>query len=145
MRSCINILLALTLSACATGPKYSVIKTSFQPLATGEGRIFFYRSYNPFGSATQPSVMLNGEKVGDSVPGGFFFVNREPGNYEVVLSTKPKRKLSFTLDEAQERYVRLSVVLGVIAGRVYPELVDKTTAESEMQGLSFTGTTAKGE
>ena len=32
-----------------------------------------------------------------------------------------------------------------ITDRVYPELVDKATAESEMQGLSFTGTMTKGK
>jgi len=137
------ILLALTLSACATGPKYAEIKSSFQTLAPDEGRIFFYRSGTPFGAAIQPSVLLNGEKVGDSVPGGFFFVNRPPGNYEVVLSTEIEKKLTFMVEKAQERYVRMSVGLGVIVYRVYPELIDKATAESEMQGLSYTGTMAK--
>jgi len=139
------VLLTLALSACATGPKYSEIKTSFQNLAPDKGRVFFYRSFNPFGSAIQPSVLLDNEKVGDSVPGGFFFVDRQPGDCQVILSTEVDRKLTFTLDKGQERYVRMSVGLGVIIYRVYPELVDKATAESEMQGLSFTGTMEKGK
>ena len=90
--------LVLLFTSCATGPKYSVIKDSFSLLKPDEGRIYFYRTGNPFGSGIQPGVTLNGEKVGDSIPGGFFFIDRPPGNYEVMLSTEVERKLSFTLD-----------------------------------------------
>jgi hypothetical protein len=135
-------LLAATLAGCATGPKYEEVRGGFPSLAEDKGRIYFYRSSNPFGSAIQPSVMLNGEKVGESKPGGFFFVDRAPGNQEVNLTTEVEKKLTFTLEPRQEQYVRMSVGLGVIVYRVYPELVDKKTGEEELKGLSYTGQTA---
>lgn len=134
------IILVLVFSSCATGPKYSAIKGSLPQLAPKEGRIYFYRTGNPFGSAIQPDVNLNGEKIGRSTPGGFFFVDRSPGNYEVVLSTEVEKKLTFTLDRGQIRYVRMSVGLGAIVYRVFPTLVEETKGISEMKGLSYTGT-----
>ena len=139
-RSLALAVLALTLGACATGPKYAQVKASLPVVAADKGRVYFYRSGTPFGAAIQPAVMLNGEKVGDSQPGGVFYVDRAPGNYEVVLSTEVERKLTFTLDRDQGKYVRMSVGLGVLIYRVYPELADRETAEAEMQDLSFTGT-----
>lgn len=125
------------LSGCATGPKYGEVK--LPSVKQAEGRIFFYRSGNPFGSGIQPSVMLNGNKVGDSTPGGFFFVDTKPGPMEVTLSTEVDRKVTFTLSAGQVRYVRMSVGLGVIVYRVYPELVDDSVGQSEIADLSYTG------
>jgi len=139
------IFLVVTFSSCASGPKYSSIKASLSNIGPDDGRIYFYRTANPFGSGIQPSVNLNGEKVGRSIPGGLFFVDRPAGNYEVVLSTEVDRKLTFTLDKGQTRYVRMSVTLGVIIYRVFPTLVDEYKALSEMEGLSYTGTELKKE
>jgi Protein of unknown function (DUF2846) len=130
---------ALLATGCASGPKYSAVEKNIPTLASGKGRIYFYRSGSMFGSGIQPSVKLNGEKVGDSKPGGFFYIDRAPGDYEVMLSTEVDRKLTFTLDAGEERYVRMSVSLGVLVYRVYPELVDKSTGVTEMRELSYTG------
>ena len=129
----------LLLAACASGPKHKEIQASIPALGADQGRIYFYRSANIFGSGIQPSVMLNGDKVGESVPGGFFFIDRAPGNYEVLLSTEVDRKLTFTLSRGQEQYVRMSVGLGAIIYRVHPELVDAATAKTEIVDLSYTG------
>ena len=95
------------------------------------------------GAGIQPAVMLNGEKVGDSQPGGFFFVDAAPGNKEVVLSTEVERKLTFTLDKKQTQYVKMTVGLGVIVYRVYPELSDAKEGEPALRELSYTGTAVK--
>jgi hypothetical protein len=138
-RICLLAFAIALLSGCATGPKYGEVKQSIPALKQTEGRIFFYRSGNPFGSGIQPSVMLNGNKVGESTPGGFFFVDMNPGPMEIVLSTEVERKLTFTLSAGQVRYVRMSVGLGVIVYRVYPELVDESAGQSEIVDLSYTG------
>ena len=52
------------------------------------------------------------------------------------------RKLSFTLEPGQTRYIRTAVGMGVMVGRVYPELVDSATGEKEVQETSYTGATA---
>jgi hypothetical protein len=84
------------LSGCATGPKYTEVASSFDALEPGKGRIFIYRP-SSFGAAVQPDVRLNGEVVGKAKPLGFFFVDRAPGEYEIVTSTEVERSLSDTL------------------------------------------------
>lgn len=87
----------------------------------------------------QPQVKLNGEIVGKSTPKGFFYIDRNPGAYEILTSTEVDRKLSLTLEKGQTRYVRLNVSMGFFAGHVYPELVDSETSEAEIKDCHFTG------
>ena len=106
------------------------------PLAPSQGRIYFYRP-SAFGAAVQPAINLNGQKVGTAKPHGFYFVDRAPGNYEVTAATETEKKLTFTLEPNQERFVRLRIQMGVMVGRIVPELVDKADAERELGKLSF--------
>lgn len=54
------------------------------------GRIYFFH-LDTFGGATiQPEIKLNDKVVGRSVPGGFFFVDEEPGECTVSTSTEVK-------------------------------------------------------
>ena len=138
-RLCVSLLLPLVLAACATGPKLSEMKSSIPTLGPEQGRIYFYRSGSAFGAAVQPSILLNGTVVGASKPGGFFFVDQAAGNKEVGTSTEVEKKLSFTLDPGQTRYVRTVIGLGLFVGRVYPELVDDATGERELQEASYIG------
>jgi hypothetical protein len=139
MSSMVFVVTLLFLSGCASGPKYSEVAASFPGIKSGEGRIYFYRDANVFGSAIQPDVQLNGEAVGSSIPGGFFFVDRAPGDYEAVLSTEVDRKLTFVLASGEEKYVKMSVTLGVIVYRVFPELVDPDIGRVAIRDLSYTG------
>ena len=103
------------------------------------GRIFFYRSI-ALGVALRPNVMLNNEKVGEAIAHGFFYVDRKPGDYQVVTSTEVERKLSFVLEKGQTRYVRFSVSFGFFVGHVYGELVEPDVALKEIEVCSYTGT-----
>jgi len=143
IRSMLAAVSLALLSACASGPKYSEVASTFPQLAASHGRIWFYRSGTMFGAGIQPDVMLNGAKVGDSVPGGFFYVDRAPGNYEVLLATEVERKVSFTLEPRQERYIRMTVGLGVIVYRVFPELVDPAAGRAEIIEASYVGARPK--
>jgi Protein of unknown function (DUF2846) len=130
------VLMALLLSGCAAGPKYSMVASTFPALATQKGRIYFYRP-SALGAAVQPDIKLNGEKVGTAKPHGFYFVDRDPGNYEVTAATETEKKLTFVLEPGQERYVRLRIQMGILVGRIVPELVDKPDAEGELKELSY--------
>ena len=55
------------------------------------------------------------------------------------MTSEVEKALTFTIDEGQTRYVRLSVGLGVIVYRVYPELKDESEALPEIQSLSYIG------
>ena len=130
------VVLVLLLSGCATGPKYTEVVSTIPALTPSQGRIYFYRP-SALGAAVQPDIKLNGQKVGTAKPHGFYFVDRVPGDYEVTAATETEKKLTFTLEPHQERYVRLKIQMGVFVGRIVPELVDKAEAEDELRGLSF--------
>lgn len=129
----------LFLAGCASGPTYSTISSTLPSLSSEMGRVYFYRSSSPFGAAVQPSILMNGEKVGDSVPGGVFFKDVSPGNYEVATSTEVERKLTFTMAAGQTRYVETSIGVGFMVGRVHPTLVEPKDGAAAIQELSFVG------
>lgn len=126
----------LLLSGCATGPKYTEVVSTIPSLAPSQGRIYFYRP-SAFGLALQPDINLNGQKVGTAKPYGFYFVDRAPGTYDVTAAAETDKKLTFTLEPRQERFVRLKFQMGVFVGRIMQELVDKAEAEGELKELSF--------
>ena len=134
------IILAISLGGCASGIKHSDMEASIPTIQADQGRIYFMRSASVLGAAIQPAIRLDGTEVGTSKPGGFFYVDIKPGNHEVMCSTEAERKLTFTLDKGEIKYVRTSIGMGFIAGHVIPELVGKEEAQKELPDLSYTGT-----
>ncbi|MCU7929591.1 MAG: DUF2846 domain-containing protein [Candidatus Thiodiazotropha sp. (ex Codakia rugifera)] len=133
------VLVSGLFSACASGPKYADVASTFPTLEADKGRIYFYRSGSMMGAAIQPSITLNGNIIGTSKPGGFFFVDANPGDQVVATSTEVEKKLTFLLDVGQVRYVKTKIGFGIIAGRVYPELVDNNIGEQEVKETSYIG------
>ncbi len=126
-------------AACATGPKLSEVSSGFPGLKSGEGRVYFYRSNSMFGAALQPSIYMNGKAVGTSRPGGFFYADVPAGPVEVTTGTEVEKKATFLIGAGETRYVRTTTGLGLLVGRVYPELVDNRAGEEEMKSSSYTG------
>lgn len=135
----ILVTFSLGLAGCASGPSFTEVADTLEPMKEGFGRIYFYRSNSPFGSGIQPTVHLNGEDVGSAVPGGVFFRDVPPGDYEVITETEVDRMATFTVAADQTRYVRLETGLGVVIYRVFPVLVDPIEGESEIQTLVYIG------
>jgi hypothetical protein len=128
-----------TVAGCASGPKYAEMQSTIPVVAAERGRIYFYRSGSMLGAALQPTIKLNGNAVGESKPGGFFYVDATPGNQEVITGTEVDRKLTFTLEKGQTRYVKTTVGFGVMVGRVYPELIDPAVGDKEVKETSYIG------
>jgi hypothetical protein len=128
----------MVLAACASGPKFAELKPEMTTRNPDMGRIFFYRT-SALGAALYPDVMLNGVMVGEAKARGFFFVDRPAGEYVVVTSTEVERKVSFTLDKGQTRFIRFNVSMGFFAGHVYGELVDEAEAKGEIVDCMYTG------
>lgn len=126
------------LTGCATGPKYSEMSSTIPAMKAGEGRVYFFRSDSMLGAAIQPEVRLNNVVVGESKPGGFFYVERPAGSFSAAASTETEKTLSFTLDAGETKYVRTSPSMGLLVGRIQLELEDPTKAMAEIQKLSFT-------
>jgi hypothetical protein len=134
--------MAVIVAGCATGgQKFKEMSSEMAAPPAGMGRIYFYRT-SVIGAAVQPEVKLNGEVVGKAVPQGFFYADRPPGDYTVTTATEVEKKLTFTLDAGQVRYVRLAISMGVFVGHVYGELVDEPVAVKEMESTSYTGSVA---
>jgi hypothetical protein len=132
------LLLVIGLSACAGGMKYAEFQPKMPAQSTDVSRIFFYRP-SALGAAVRPDVMLNDVKVGEAISHGFFYVDRQPGEYQVATSTEVTRKLSFVLERGQTRYVRFSISLGFFVGHVYGELVEPDVGLKEIQDCKYTG------
>jgi opacity protein-like surface antigen len=131
------LVLVFSLVSCATGPKFSTMQIDMASKDPEMGRIFFYR-VTALGAALRPDVLLNKEKVGEAVAQGFFYVDRAPGDYEVVTSTEVERKVTFVLEKGQTRYIRFNVSFGFFVGHVYGELVDESLAREELKDCSCT-------
>ena len=131
---------AALLTACAaTGPKMAEISAAIPAVKTGEARVYVYRNSSLVGAAMQPDVLVNGRVAGSSKPGGFFFVDVKPGPVEISTSTEIEKKLTFTAEAGQARYVRTVIGLGLVVGRVYPELVDNAEGAKEIADTSYIG------
>ena len=132
-------LMAFMLIGCATsGPKFSEYELSMSEVPAESGRIYLYRTAI-LGAAIQPDVKLDGEVIGSAVPKGFFYVDTQSGNHEIMTSTEVERKLSFKLEPGETRYVRLNISMGFFVGHVYPELVETYVGEKEIQDCRYIG------
>ena len=139
MNSKITVLFLLILSAvagCASGPSFNEYSSSIPTIEAEMGRIYIYRTTS-FGAAIQPKIRVNGEVVGNAVPKGFFYVDRPAGSYEIAASTEAKRALTLTLDAGEERYVRLEVKFGLLAGHIKPVLVDNEVGKQEITKTKY--------
>jgi Protein of unknown function (DUF2846) len=136
------VLAAAVVTSCASGPKFTELKPDMAANSPEMGRIFFYRT-TAFGALLKPDVLLNGEKVGEATAQGFFYVDRPAGDFTAATSTEVTRKVSFTLDKGQARFIRFKVSMGFFAGHVYGELVDEAEAKEEIKDCKYTGDQAK--
>lgn len=127
------------LVSCATGPKFATMQIDMMAKDPEMGRIFFYRTAT-MGAALRPDVLLNDQKIGQSIAKGFFYIDRPAGEYTVVTSTEVTRKVSFVLEKGQTRYIKFNVSMGFFVGHVYGELVEESVALEELKGCSYTGT-----
>jgi hypothetical protein len=116
-------LLVLSLVGCATGPRYAQYSATIQPPAQTDGRIWFYRPSKMMGSAVQPHVYVNGVVAGKSQPGCYFYVDRPPGSYEIKCSTEWSDKTIIHVQAGEEKYVRLSLAMGIVIGHIVPSEV----------------------
>jgi hypothetical protein len=138
-----GLLLAATLSGCASGPKFSGFKNSIPELNPEQGRIYVYRP-SILGAAFRPDILLNGTVIGEMVSRGFFFVDRVPGSYIVSAKTETEASLQITLRANQTQYVKASMTFGVFQPRPDLELVDGTNALDELKDLAYTGSASLG-
>jgi len=133
---------AVLVAGCATGMKHEQMASSMPAIKSGEGRVYFLRSSSMVGAALQPEIRLDQQVVGQSKPGGFFYVDRPAGNHVASATTEAEKTVSFTLDPGETKYIRSSVGFGLLVGRVILEPETPQKAQEELKSLSYTGTVA---
>jgi hypothetical protein len=101
------------------------------------GRIWFFRHSVLFGDAIDPAVKLDGTKIGNSIPGGFFQVQTTPGAHEVSTTTEATYTTTVTVSTNVDCYIKFHVAPGALTYRVVPAVVNETNAIPEMQGLHY--------
>ena len=138
---CAAVLAGNFLAGCASGPKFSEISKSIAPIPAADGRIYFFRASSMMGAAVQPDIRLNGQVVGASKPGGFFYVDEPAGTYTAATSTEVEKSTTFTLEVGETKYLRTSPSFGVLVGRVLIEIEEPAKARAEIETLSLTGRT----
>ncbi|RCS59878.1 DUF2846 domain-containing protein [Parvibium lacunae] len=136
----VGVLFSLALVGCASGPKFHDVQSAISQPQGDKGRIYFYRERSPVGAIIQPDIRVNNEIVGVSKPGGYFFIDRVPGKYEVTTSTEVTRAVDFRLAAGQTIYVKTEVSMGFLVGRISPLIVTSATALSELADMSYIGT-----
>jgi hypothetical protein len=129
-------------AAYASGPKYAVHHASEPAVSPDQGRIYFYRESSLAGVMLEPAIKIDGEKVGDSSSGDYFYVDRPPGTYTVSTKTEKDETVSVTLAAGQTVYVKTDVSMGLFVGHVSPELVADDQAASEIADCHFVGSDA---
>ena len=132
------VLASAFLAGCASGPKFSEISSSIAPIPAGDGRVYFFRSSSMLGAAVQPDIRINGDVVGTSKPGGFFYVDRPAGSYAAAAATETENTIAFTLDPGETKYLRTSPSMGFLVGHINFEIEDPQKAKAEIETLSLT-------
>jgi len=134
------VAVALITGCAASGPKYTEIAASIPPVPANKGRVYFYRADTMFGAAVTSDISLNGKVVGKSERGSFLFADENPGKCTVATSTEVEKQLTFMLAPGETKYVETSVSMGVMVGRISPQLVGAEQARNEISsGLAYTG------
>ncbi len=135
------IAVAVLVTACAaTGPMLSAVQASIPALEQGQGRLFFYREYATFGSGMQPDIFVCGKKVGESVPGGVFYVDLPAGQCEVSIPAivfKGQTRIKVNIGSPAVQYLRTGVGSAGFEGFTNVELVTASVAMPQMQGLAL--------
>ncbi len=129
-------LLIVFLVGCATGPEYKDIGSEIAPIEAGKGRIFIYRPQLSF--LYVGAVTLNGEEVRVPAAGGFVLIDKEPGEYDVLVDAVTDESTTFTLEEGKEVFIRITVDAGgYFLYTITPQITDRETAVQEMQELNY--------
>jgi Protein of unknown function (DUF2846) len=127
------------LIGCASGKSYEEVAASMAPIKRTEGRIYFVRPEKYVGLAIQPNIRLNGDVVGQSTPGGFFYVDRPPGDYKVSTVTEIENSVDFHLNAGETKYIETHPSIGLLVGHIVQNIVYPEQGVSDVKQAKYTG------
>lgn len=158
MRKPVSLLLVALLLAVLAGcaskkPSFEAVALQVPPLKEGEGRIVFFVLKRIRQAVWHPTITLNGEPVGRAVTGGYFYVDRPAGTYEVghmgkMRQVEPQSLKTYELHAGETLYIAMVLHPGIGAyparGPYTPNhlrsvLVVPDQARSILQSYRFVG------
>lgn len=142
MWKCLAALAVLSLSGCASVPTASnaeadAVRSLSTPSEGTAGVYVFRDSY--FGGALKKDIWVNGECIGESAPGTFFYHEVE-GNKPHVLSTESEfspNDIRLSVEVGHFYFVRQFIKMGVFVGGAGLEPVDEQEGRTAVQKLSL--------
>ncbi|MBV8660099.1 MAG: DUF2846 domain-containing protein [Burkholderiales bacterium] len=139
---CSAVVLAL-LSGCAintaTGPHLAEIKDKIPPMEPGKGRIYFYRTFVKFAGNVETDIQIDHKPVGRSIRGSFFFVDKEPGNYEIETTTEWEHKEHVSVAAGSTYYFQTFASMGAWVAHIIPEEHTADEALPDIATLAYIG------
>ena len=122
----------LMVGCSASGPKFSAL-----PIAPDRGVVYIYRPGSIVGGAVKGGVEVNGKNIGSISSGGYLTAVCPPGSTKVSAETEAKNEISVDVKPGQANYVRTSIQIGVLVGRLKLEEVPAETGLKEIQDCSW--------
>ena len=148
MKKLLNLLLTAViatafLSGCASVPMESSLATNsakeFKLPATDNAGVYVYRDDSSFGAALKKSVWIDGDCVGETAKGVFFYQEVE-GNKEHRISTESEfseNDLVMYLESKKLYFIRQFIKLGVFVGGAGLEKKDTEEGMREVTKLNL--------
>tara|TARA_B100001057_G_C22419529_1_gene782980 strand:+ start:145 stop:609 length:465 start_codon:yes stop_codon:yes gene_type:complete len=135
--------LLLGLSGCASVPTadstVSNQAKSFEAPQKGSSGIYVYREDAFVGAALKKYVYVDGECIGETAPGIFFYHEVE-GNKEHQVSTESEfseNHLTIYTEEGRNYFVNQYIKMGVFVGGAGVELVDESKGKAEVSKVDM--------
>lgn len=135
--------LLLAISSCASMPSTTISRDEIPTLSENKGRIYFYRTSSLFAIRIMPPIFLNDKKVGLSFSGTAFYVDVDPGKYNVsvekiLYSGNERRSIDFEVHENEVVYVRTWIGSSAFFARIANVAVESPdNAKKHIKDLKF--------
>ena len=100
------------------------------------GRIYFYRRADVAGTVIEPTVDMDGVKIGNAIPGGYFYFDKPSGQYQISTPTGDD-DIKVTVAAGETLYVRLTFGLGEFVPHLTPTLVRSELGASEIRKCHY--------
>ncbi|MFN4277123.1 MAG: hypothetical protein ACK4FJ_12545 [Ferrovibrio sp.] len=129
---------SLAFVGCAPVPQAPIADP---PLASGLGRVYFYRTTFSIGSdsgllgnVAKPVLMLDGRPVAEASPGSVFFCDVAPGRHQVTVRANQAYSLTITSVPNQANYVKLDWGVVGLTGQSHVSEASAAVGGQEIEG-----------
>ncbi|MDN3617656.1 DUF2846 domain-containing protein [Vibrio gallaecicus] len=135
--------LLLVLSGCASVPTAEPAKSNqlkqFEAPENGSAGVYVYRTDSAVGAALKKDVFIDGDCLGETAPGVFFYQEVEGGK-EHILSTESEfsaNDITLLTEEGRLYFVNQYIKMGVFVGGAGLELVDEKVGKAEVKKVDL--------